>query len=358
MRNFRNITHVSLKTDRQFIVLHGPNGAGKTSILEAVDVLTSLRSFRDNHTSNVIQSENSTSFVEANVQSPLGKQRMVWGYHKDKGRVLQLDNKKIKDLTVWFQTMRSILFCPEQVEIVRGSPQIRRQFLDRARFIADPMYLNIVRSYLKVLKQKRELLKNENIHETELIPWNVQLLEYGNKIIEGRHRILEDIKEPFQYMHSSFAGTDKVGMSLQGVGSGNVQEAQLKFKNDVYSMMAEEIRRKQILIGPHRDDLNIVLNGLDARKFASQGQTRSIIVALKLAELEAARLRGEKPLFLLDDLSSELDLERRRKLVKILAEREGQVWITTTQPNFLTDLPRGRIARFYVDEGQVIPEQN
>ena len=148
-----------MKTDRQFIVLHGPNGAGKTSILEAVDVLSSLRSFRDSHTSHVIQNGHSTSFVEARVQSPLGQQRMVWGYHKDKGRVLQLDNKKIRDLTVWFQSLRSVLFCPEQVEIVRGSPQVRRRFLDRARFIADPMYLNVVRSYLQVLKQKRELLK-------------------------------------------------------------------------------------------------------------------------------------------------------------------------------------------------------
>ena len=98
------------------------------------------------------------------------------------------------------------------------------------------------------------------------------------------------------------------------------------------------------------------MNGMPARRFASQGQTRSIIVALKLAELEAAKLRGERPLFLMDDLSSELDLERRKQLVHLLAERDGQVWITTTQPNFLSDLPRGRIARFYVENGIVTPE--
>ena len=136
-------------------------------------------------------------------------------------------------------------------------------------------------------------------------------------------------------MHRSFAGSDQVDLFLQGIGSGDLETAQQRFENDLNSMIGEEVKRRQILVGPHRDDLDIILNGLDARRFASQGQTRSIIVALKLAELEAARLRGEKPLFLLDDLSSELDLERRRNLVKILAEREGQVWITTTREEIL-----------------------
>lgn len=347
---------MSLKTDRQFIILHGPNGAGKTSILEAVDVLSSLRSFRDSQTSNVIQHGHSTSFIEAQVVSPLGRQRMLWGYHKDRGRALQLDGKKIQDLTIWFQSLRSILFCPEQIEIVRGAPQIRRQFIDRARFIADPLYLNVVRNYLKVLKQKRELLKKDNLQSAELLPWNLQILNYGKQIIEGRNRILEDLYEPFKSMHQSIAGNDDVELYIQGVGSGELTIALERFESQLASISEEEVRKRQILLGPHRDDLAIMLNGLDARKFASQGQTRSIIVALKLAELEASRLRGEKPLFLLDDLSSELDLARRTKLVNLLSEREGQVWITTTQPNFLSGLPRGRIYRYYVDNGSVTLE--
>ena len=345
-----------MKTDRQFIVLHGPNGAGKTSILEAVDVLSSLRSFRDSQTSNVVQHGHTTAFIEAQVLSPLGRQKMMWGYHTDRGRALQLDGKKIQDLTVWFQSLRSILFCPEQIEIVRGAPQVRRQFIDRARFIADPLYLNVVRNYLKVLKQKRELLKKENLQSAELLPWNLQIINYGKQIIEGRSRILQDLYVPFKEMHNSIAGNDNVDLFIQGIGSGDLELALQRFETELNRLTDEEVRKRQVLIGPHRDDLAIMLNGLDARRFASQGQTRSIIVALKLAELEASRLRGEKPLFLLDDLSSELDLERRRRLVNLLAEREGQVWITTTQPNFLSDLPRGRIARYYVDNGSVTPE--
>ena len=282
---------------------------------------------------------------------------MLWGYHKDKGRLLQLDGKKINDLTQWFQCLRAILFCPEQIDIIRGAPDVRRKFLDRAHFIADPSYLRTARNYIQVLKQKRELLKKDPLQEAELIPWNMQLQKYGAAVISGRLNILEELAEPFQQMHQQLIGNEKVSLSIQGIGAGPLSEAVKRFEVEMSHSLSEEVRRKQVLVGPHRDDLDIQLNGMPARRFASQGQTRSIIVALKLAELEAAKLRGERPLFLMDDLSSELDLERRKQLVQLLAEREGQVWITTTQPNFLSDLPRGRIARFYVDNGIVKPEQ-
>ena len=337
--------------------MHGPNGAGKTSILEAVDVLSSLKSFRDPSVSHVIQKEHPTAFIDANVLSPLGTQKMLWGYHKEKGRLLQLDGKKIHDLTEWFQCLRSILFCPEQIDIIRGSPDVRRKFLDRAHFIANPTYLTTARKYLQVLKQKRELLKKESLQEAELIPWNIQLKKYGAEVISGRLNILDELSEPFQQMHQQLVGNEEVSLSIQGIGSGPLSEAVQRFDQEMQKFMGEEVRRKQVLIGPHRDDLEIKLNGMSARRFASQGQTRSIVVALKLAELEAAKLRGERPLFLMDDLSSELDLDRRKQLVQLLEEREGQVWITTTQPNFLSDLPRGRIARFYVENGIVTPEQ-
>ena len=337
--------------------MHGPNGAGKTSILEAVDVLSSLKSFRDPLISHVIQNEYPTAVIDAQVLSPLGTQRMLWGYHKDKGRLLQLDGKKIHDLTQWFQCLRSILFCPEQIDIIRGAPDVRRKFLDRAHFIADPTYLTTVRNYIQVLKQKRELLKKEPLQEAELIPWNIQLKRYGSAVISGRLNILEELSEPFQQMHQQLVGNEKVSLAIQGIGAGPLSDAVKRFEDEMQRNLAEEVRRRQALVGPHRDDLEIMMNGMPARRFASQGQTRSIIVALKLAELEAAKLRGERPLFLMDDLSSELDLERRKQLVQLLAEREGQVWITTTQPNFLSDLPRGRIARFYVEDGIVKPEQ-
>ena len=354
LRNFRNIQEASLHTDKQFIVLYGPNGAGKTSILEAVYMLSSLRSFRDPSPLNLIKFGEVSTFVEANVQTFLGKQKMVWGCHSKKdGRFLQIDKKNIRDLEVWFQCLRAILFCPEHIEIVKGGPQTRRSFIDRARFVAQPSYLQVVRKYLSVLHQKRELLKKDKVKDQELMPWNKQLIEYGTQITLERQNILRELEEPFQQMHQYIAGDERVKLTLRGIGSSEPEGVKARLEQLTEKVKIEEIRRRQSLVGPHRDDLDILLNDVPAKRFASQGQTRSIVLALKLAELEASHKRGDTPLFLLDDLSSELDFERLKKLVQMLSERDGQVWITTTNPNFLGALPKSRVARFYVEEGNV-----
>ena len=114
-----------------------------------------------------------------------------------------------------------------------------------------------------------------------------------------------------------------------------------------------EIRQRRCLVGPHCDNMKIYLNGVSAKKFASQGQVRSIVLALKLAELEAARIRGENPLFLLDGLSSELDRERTNKLLELLSERENQIWITTTDPSYLSGMPFSKRTRFHVEHGKI-----
>ena len=358
LRNFRNIKEASLQTDKQFIVLYGPNGAGKTSVLESVYMLSSLRSFRDPSPLNLIQFGENSTFVEANVRTFLGQQKMVWGCHsKKEGRFLQIDKKNIRDLEVWFSCLRAILFCPEHIEIVKGGPQTRRSFIDRARFVAQPSYLQVVRKYLSVLHQKRELLKKDNIKYEELMPWNMQLLEYGTRITLERQNILRELEDPFQQMHQYIAGDETVKLTLRGIGSSEPEDIKSRFEQLIEKVKTEEIRRRQSLVGPHRDDLDILLNDVPAKRFASQGQTRSIVLALKLAELEASRKRGDTPLFLLDDLSSELDFERLKKLVQMLSERDGQVWITTTNPNFLSALPKSGVARFYIEEGNVSLER-
>ena len=113
-------------------------------------------------------------------------------------------------------------------------------------------------------------------------------VNYGKQIIEGRSRILQDLYVPFKEMHNSIAGNDNVDLFIQGIGSGDLELALQRFETELNRLTDEEVRKRQVLIGPHRDDLAIMLNGLDARRFASQGQTRSIIVALKLAELDQA----------------------------------------------------------------------
>ena len=343
-----------MTTNSQFVVFYGVNGAGKTSLLEAAYVLSSLRSFRESSPLNLIKFGDVAASIEGQVSSYLGRQKMLWGYHRQrKGRLLQIDGKNIHDVKVWFQPLRSILFCPEHISIIKGAPEMRRQFVDRAKFTSNPAYLEIYRKYIQVLSQKRELLKKENMKVEELQPWNEQLIDYGTKVTLQRQSILKELEQPFQQMHNFLASGEEVRLQLRGIGSASKENVRERITSLVNRATQEEIKKKQVLVGPHRDDLYVLMNDMPARQFASQGQIRTIVIALKLAELEAARIRGENPLFLLDDLSSELDYKRMTKLVQMLSERDGQVWITTTNPNFLSSLPETRLSRFQVENGNV-----
>jgi DNA replication and repair protein RecF len=323
-------------------------------MLEAAYMLSTLRSFRESIPLNIIKFGDVAASVEGKVNSFLGLQKMLWSYHRQKkDRLLQIDGKTIHDVKIWFKPLRSILFCPEHIHIIKGSPEMRRQFVDRARFTANPTYLDVFRKYYHVLTQKRELLRKENLKVEELIPWNKQLIDFGTKVTLQRQSILKELKDPFQKMHDFLANGEQVQLQLKGIGSVPKEEVRERLTSMVTRAVQEEIIKKQVLVGPHKDDISILMNNMPARQFASQGQTRTMVIALKLAELEAARLRGENPLFLLDDLTSELDYKRMTKLVQILSDRDGQVWITTTSPNFLGSLPETRLSRFQMNAGEI-----
>ena len=354
IHQFRNIERAKLESDSQFVVLQGINGAGKTSILEAVYVLSTLRSFRESSPDNLIRWDHPSSRITASMRTDLGKQRLVWGIHRgQRGRLLQLDGKNINRLGTWFGRIRSILFCPEHIHIVRGSAEIRRQFLDRARFTAHPEYLKLVQQYQRILKQKRELLKQDTVLAEELRPWNEQLIDTGTTITIQRQLILEELAEPFQLMHQYLSGKERVELKLKGIGGTDRENIRARLEELVFRAWDSEVKRKQVLVGPHLDDLVILMEGRPARKFASQGQTRSIVIALKMAELEAARNRGDRPIFLLDDLSSELDQARTQRLVQMLSERDSQVWISSTSSNQLGRLPESRVSKYEVDSGML-----
>ncbi|MEC7984649.1 MAG: DNA replication and repair protein RecF [Myxococcota bacterium] len=351
LRDWRNIASAHLEKCGQFVVLHGNNGMGKSNILESLYVLCSLKSFRDHQPRNLVRKGMSGAQIEAGVISNYGTRKLVWGYNQ-KGRSIFLDGIPCKNLGSWFNIVRSVLFCPDQTEIVRGRPELRRNFLDRARFTASPAYLSLIRTYNKVLDQKKALLKN-NDDGGQLDIWNEQLVTYGVRIAIQRQMILKELEGPFQEMHNFIAGKEKVSLRLTGISGTTPEKLRETFISTLKEKRSEEIRLRRALVGPHCDDIKILLDGAVAKKFASQGQTRSIVISLKLAEVEAARRRGDTPIFLLDDLSSELDRDRTQKLLRMLAERDNQIWITTTDPSYLGSLPMSLLSRWYVEDGVV-----
>lgn len=354
IQNFRNIASASLETNRQFIVFSGNNGEGKTNVLEAVFMMASLRSFREPNTPNVIKSDESISHLEAHMRSHHDLRKMHWGYSSSRGRLLEIDGVPTSKVLDWFTPIRAILFHPGDVEIVRGGPGKRRRFLDRARFTSNPAYLTVVQQYNRTLNQKKALLKSPNCDTVQLKIWNERLLDFGVKMAIQRQLILEQLQSPFQQMHSIISGKkETVSLELSGIGGHGVEEIRTVLGDLLDSSMDREIQQRKALVGPHLDDMTILMDGFSAKRFASQGQARSIVLALKLAELMAAKSRGEAPLLLLDDLSSELDRSRTQRLVGILSESESQIWITTTEPSHLGPIATASLRRFTVENGQV-----
>jgi len=338
-------------------VLFGDNGEGKTNLLEAAWMLATLRSFREHRITRLIRHGCSGARIHGVARGTSGLRRMVWMRAPRGRRTLQIDEAPVTDLQVWFSALRAILFSPAHMTIVRGDPTARRQFLDRAAFTLRPRHLEVAQAYRRAKRQKAALLRSGRADRRQMEAWNAQLAAHGARLVHRRHQLLTELSGPFEEMVAAIAGrAEVVGLRLVSNGGPPADEAVIaaRLREALHAACADELRRRQVLVGPHRDDLEILLGGRSARSFASQGQARTLVLALKLAELQAARRRGTTPLFLIDDLTSELDQGRMRRLLAVLAElstRDGQVWITTTERSWIDPLPGSDVAAWRVDGG-------
>lgn len=351
--DWRNLPAARLETDARFVVLHGDNAQGKTNLLEAVWVLATLRSFREVRQRRLIRDGADLARIQGRVTGASGRRALLWSRARAGGRALKLDGRPVGDLAEWFAVLRAILFCPEHGAIVRGEPAERRAFVDRAAFTARPSHLDVVRQYRRVVQQKAALLRTPGADARQLQAWSARLARLGAELTCRRLEVLAELAEPFRQMHAAIAGHDRVDLTLRAPGPDDPDRAahEAALLEAMAGVADDERRRGLVLVGPHRAELRVRIDGRSARRFASQGQVRSLVLALKLAELEAARRRGEAPLFLLDDLTSELDQRRMRRLVELLGDLDNQVWITTTDPRWLGPLPAGGAARFRVRGG-------
>lgn len=356
LRNWRNLAPVRLETDARFVVLHGDNAQGKTNLLEAAWMLGTLRSFREHRPRRLVRHGERQARLVGGVDGISGRRQLSWELD-DGARRLRLDGRPATSLADWFAVLRAILFSPEDAALVRGEPALRRRFLDRAAFTARPGHLELVRDHRRVLAQKSALLREGRPTAATLAPWNQRLAELGARLSLSRQRVLDELREPIHTVHARIAGASAapVGLAVRGVGAEarDLDTVRQRILEELHRKRDDELRRGICLAGPQRDDLHITLGGRPARAFASQGQARSLVLSLKLAELLAARERGDAPLFLLDDLTSELDRGRMHRLIEVLGELQSQVWLTTTDPAWLGPLPSDSTLLMRIVEGRI-----
>ncbi len=341
---FRNLVGATLPLDAPLVVFHGPNGEGKTNVLEAVHYLATLKPLRGRKARELIRFGERAARVVAEVRC--GVTRALQVDLSPEGRQVALDGKRVSELGDWFGSVRAISFTPADAEIVGGEPGRRRNWLDRAAFTVNPAHLDRVWTVRRLLEQKQALLRQDRPDPQVLDVLDEQLATRGAELVDRRARALDELLPHVREVHTGLAdGRGEVELELVTQARGeDVHRRADALRERLAAWRVREVERRTTLVGPQLDEVRMALDGRSARDYASRGQIRSIVLSLKLGETHAARARGILPLFLLDDLSSELDADRTGRLVRALASMGTQVLATTTDPGSMLAAMPGRNA--------------
>ncbi len=355
---FRLYESVEIEFDPHLNVIQGFNGQGKTSFIEGINLLSSFKSFRNAKNIELI----GHGLDQARVLGVVEKKSLqfelevnVWPHRKQ----ALVNRKHCKFLSEYLGKLNSVSFTPADIEIVRGVPEFRRNWIDKVAQIYEPMHADILYDYGKILDQRNKLLKDsmkfrQKLDEAQLQLWTEQLAEKGEKIICNRIGAARQIQPKIERFHELISN-EKTPVFIEYFYSFEDENlsGQTSLIDDKFLLLKhEQARAKDIAlgtttVGPHRDDLGFMIKSFSARAFGSQGEVRSIVLAMRLAEVEAyLEKTGDHPVLLIDDFSSELDQKRRAFLLNYLNTSACQVFLTTTE-----NIDKGKI--FEVSEGRI-----
>lgn len=369
LREFRNFAAAEVDFGARFTVLFGPNGVGKTNILEALYLVATLRSFRSADLGPLVRHDASEARVEVVGHDHQLGLRTRLAVHltrtaRQTRRTALADGKTVRSGPDFYGRLRAILFTPEDLGVLRGSPTGRRQFLDRALFARDRAHIADIGDYDKLLRSRNRVLRGDDasVSPTQqdglLDAYDAGLAATGARIWVRRERLLADLRgafaEAFAQIHGRHLDVALNYLAKLGPTASAADDPQAQLSAALRSVRRHDLMRGTTTVGPHRDDFEVLLDRQDAGVFASQGQARALILAFKIAELQDARARaGEAPVLLLDDVSSELDPQRSAQLFEALLREAGQCVLTTTAPHFI-GLPAGGDCRYIeVEKGRL-----
>ncbi|MDT8316840.1 MAG: DNA replication/repair protein RecF [bacterium] len=355
LKRFRNYSEEKICFNEGINVFLGRNGHGKTNLLEAVYFLGMLSSFRKADLSRMAKEGESTFSIEGffldDDASSLYLEKGKAGWSR-----LSADGIDYRKKTDYIGRIKMVVFSPDEMELIQGSPDIRRRYIDRTCFNVSRRHLKRLNAYKRLLKQRNLLLKRGRFSDDELDVWTEKLAEAGAGVIEGRRAILNMLNDRLKISHP-FAGSDSVLLNYLGdiEPDEDLKKNEKKLFARLLTLRREERLRRMTLAGPHRDDVEILVNGSTVKGFSSRGEMRSVLLALKAAEVEIYKdSGGKKPLILLDDVASELDIDRRGLLLDYLRSKGEQVLITTTEAENLPLTASEKESIFKVEDGKII----
>jgi len=351
LKNFRNCEGVNIDFTGYKTLITGKNAQGKTNILESIYLLSDLKTPRTSTISDLIKFDNDYFEINAEVEKNSTNIELSINYSKDKKRVLKINGVKStpKDFK---SVVKTVLFSTKDLLLLRGTPQDRRDWLDRAISQIYSAYDERLSVYDKFRIQKNNLLKNEVVDETLLEIYNEQLVITGANIIYLRKKFLKEIQKIAKIKHKNINSSENFNLSYT-CPYDEVEDISNYLKEELKIHRNEEIARRQACVGPHRDDIEFSINDIDAVKFSSQGQQRTLVLALKLAELEIIRDKtGTTPILLLDDVLAELDDLRQNFLLQSI-EQDIQTIITSVDTLLFDDNFLKNVHLISVEDGKI-----
>lgn len=361
LEHYRNYEHLKLDSFENVNLLLGNNAQGKTNLLEAILLLALTKSHRTSKDKELISFQADAAVLAALIEKKYGDVSLELRL-SGQGKKAKLNGLEQRKLSDFVGTLNVVMFAPEDLEIVKGTPGTRRRFLDMEIGQVVPSYLFHLSQYQKVLAQRNNLLKNaypagpETLAMLEI--WNEQLAEHGVKIIKRRKQFIRKLQQWAADIHKGITnGAESLMLTyLPSFGEAETEDEAVlleQFMIKLSQLREQEIRRGMTLAGPHRDDVAFHINGKEAQVFGSQGQQRTTALSLKLAEIELIHQEiGEYPVLLLDDVLSELDPYRQTQLIETF-QSKVQTFITATG---MESINAGRLkdaAIFHVDQGKV-----
>ena len=331
LKNFRNYEEETFVFDEGLNVLTGKNAQGKTNCAEAVFYLCTGSSLRIRHDRQLIRRGAERAFITAEAVSRFGTFTLGASIGEN-GRELFFNENKVRRSVDFLGNMKSVFFSPGELRLIQDGPDERRRFLNLSISQTSRDYASALLRYQRILDQRNNLLKDRDmgsVFET-LSVWDGQLALYAARIAVARREYLKELASLATRIHHELTdGAETLTLAPDRNYAGGEEEVRERIADELAANYERDIRLGFTSVGPHRDDVKIGINGTDARGFCSQGQARTAALSIKLAEVEIfTRLSGEAPVLILDDVMSELDLPRRKKL---LARVKGlQVILTCT----------------------------
>ena len=358
LNNFRNISSIALEADSGVNVIYGENAQGKTNIIEGIWLFTGCKSFRGSKDAELIKFGEDFSKLKMNFEnSTREKQGEI--LIADKKRSFTLNGVPLKSAGELIGNFYSVIFSPDHLSLIKDGPSERRRFLDTALCQLKPSYAKNLAEYKRALMQRNALLKDIHLNSElydMLDMWDMQLSKYAAGVIFERLKYISLLSQFSKEIYGGISENKEeisVKYSLSRVLSENISTEELY--NFIFEKLKEtrkeDILNKSTSVGPHRDDIEILINSFSARSFGSQGQQRSCALALKLGESEIIRkITGENPVALLDDVMSELDEKRQDYVLNHIKDR--QVFLTCCDPSQVLRLCGGK--SFLIKGGELL----